>query len=73
MDIVYGHSAIKPCVTRILKQRELLSRDNTGIPGSFGKQLIPLFDVATHNQTAAVFIQLVEAVGHLLAMVWMAK
>lgn len=66
VNVIHGHAAVQSHVPGVLKYGKLICRDHTGIPGSFGKQLIPLLDIAAHDQSAAVFVQLVETVCHFL-------
>ena len=66
VNVIHGHAAVQSHVPGVLEYGKLICRDHTGIPGSFGKQLIPLLDIAAHDQSAAVFAQLVETVCHFL-------
>ena len=68
MNVIYGHPTVESHIAGILEDGKFLCCDNTCILGCFRKQLVPLFNITAHNQAAAVFIQLIEVVGHLLAV-----
>ena len=68
MNVVHGHTAIQTHISGILKYSEFLCRNHTGVPCGFGKQLIPLLDIAANDQSAAVFVQLIKPVCHFLTV-----